>query len=476
MVTLCWESMSHDGRLPVAIIGAGVAGLSCAAVIANAADCPVVHLIDQGSRGRGGRASSSRPTTTTTRDPAMVFDHGCQFFTAESPEFRETCAKLERSGHIARWHGRFGSFDASTGTLREKSNNTRDGDVDFFGLLASDEVYVGVPTMRGLCDGLRTLIRDETVVDMPQCAVTKLARFQGDPDANKKHPENTTPNTATHRREPPARWLATGVDGRRLDENHVGSTERVLGEFNAVVATDVMLAKTGTPGSCSIMGDLGDEAEGAERDSDAFCGEFANVKSTWRAMAAVAPSSLFSLMLAIDSPDDIPFDAVVVTGSEIIQLLVRDSGKPGREGYFAGDDARGTLWTAVSTKQYAASVVAELPLSVDGAYNPQTEAYLANVTPVMEKETIRVLTDASLSKMKPARVTHARTQRWGHAFPDAGWGNGGGDTKSFAWDPVCYFGACGDFALGPGVENAWVSGNKAGAAIAATLLARGEKG
>ena len=239
--------MSGDGRAPVAIIGAGVAGLSCAAAIANAVerDGPVVELIDQGSRGRGGRASSSRPTT---HDPPLVFDHGCQFFTAESEAFRETCAALERAGHIARWDGRFGTLDASTGAFRAKSEN---GDAalrgdDFFRLLAARDVYVGVPTMRGLCDGLRELIRDDAAVDSPQCAVTRLERAR-DENANA----------------PP--WVVSGVGGRALDENESGSRERALGAFAAVVATDVMLTKTGTPGSCALEGVAGVSDERAPR-------------------------------------------------------------------------------------------------------------------------------------------------------------------------------------------------------------------
>ena len=219
--------MSGDGRAPVAIIGAGVAGLSCAASIANAVerDGPVVELIDQGSRGRGGRASSSRPTT---HDPPLVFDHGCQFFTAESEAFRETCAALERAGHIARWGGRFGTLDASTGVFRAKSENDAKAGDDFFRLLAAKDVYVGVPTMRGLCDGLRELIPENAAVDSPQCAVTRLERAR-DEDAD----ENATP------------WVVSGVGGRALDELESGSRERALGAFRAVVATDVMLAKAG---------------------------------------------------------------------------------------------------------------------------------------------------------------------------------------------------------------------------------------
>ena len=460
--------MSGDGRAPVAIIGAGVAGLSCAAAIANAVerDCPVVELIDQGSRGRGGRASSSRPTT---HDPPLVFDHGCQFFTAESEAFRETCAALERAGHIARWDGRFGTLDASTGAFRAKSEN---GDAalrgdDFFRLLAARDVYVGVPTMRGLCDGLRELIRDDAAVDSPQCAVTRLERAR-DENANA----------------PP--WVVSGVGGRALDENESGSRERALGAFAAVVATDVMLTKTGTPGSCALEGVAGVSDERAPRPEE-VSGASARAAATWRAMRGVPAESLFSLTLAFggseeDEDASVPFDAAVVTGSETIQFLVRDSAKPGR----AEKGAR-NRWTAVSTAAFAATVVADAPLSVDGAYNPQTAAYLERVTPAMVEATLDLLRAASrvfvegdptpntttdtstMRRYRDPPIAHARSQRWGHAFPARGWGG-----AAFAWDPALGFGACGDFAAGPGVEAAWTSGAQAGAAVAKTM--RGEWG
>lgn len=453
--------MSDPSCTNVAIIGAGVAGLSCACAIANA-DGPVVHLVDQGSRGRGGRTSSSRPTT---HEPPMVFDHGCQFFTAMSPGFRKTCLSLERLGRISRWDGRFGALDANTGEFTPKSK-TMKHDADFFALLAAEDVFVGVPTMRGLCDGLRELISEKKAVDMPQCTVTSLERRWED-------------NEKKETRSP---WKVRGVDGRRLDDDEHGSTERVLGEFTAVVVTDVMLTKRGTPGSCQLLGvGVGDDVDGsndAESGSTQnFSGENANAKSTWRRMASLPPSSLFSLMVRFSSDDneydDIPFDAVVVTGSKVIQLLVRDSGKPGRRGVETGSLRN---WTAVSTSEYATAVVKKLPLSLDGSYNPQTETYLQNVTPTMVEDTIRVLNLASGSKnqkLSSEQVVHARAQRWGHSFPNEGW-NGlvMNEKQGFAWDPVLQFGACGDFASGPGVEQAWVSGRNAGNAIVATLAAR----
>ena len=106
-------------------------------------------------------------------------------------------------------------------------------------------------------------------------------------------------------------------------------------------------------------------------------------------------SSTSYLMVAFGGTEEdedlsVPFDAAVVTGSKTIQLLVRDSAKPGR-----GKRGARNRWTVVSTAAFAAAAVADAPLSVDGAYNPQTAAYLERVTPAMVEATRDLLRSAS---------------------------------------------------------------------------------
>ncbi len=83
--------------MKVAIIGAGIAGLSCAAVLKGAgAD---IVLFDKG-RGPGGRMSTRR---ATVGEATVQFDHGAQYFTARDPAFVATVAAWEASGIVARW-------------------------------------------------------------------------------------------------------------------------------------------------------------------------------------------------------------------------------------------------------------------------------------------------------------------------------------------------------------------------------------
>lgn len=65
--------------LDVAIVGAGMAGLSCARALVEAG--LKVAVFDK-ARGAGGRMA-------TRRGELASFDHGAQYFTARSPDFAE---------------------------------------------------------------------------------------------------------------------------------------------------------------------------------------------------------------------------------------------------------------------------------------------------------------------------------------------------------------------------------------------------
>ncbi len=77
----------------VAIVGAGIAGISCATVLVQAG-IPVV-LYDKG-KGLGGRVA-------TRRAGPHQFDHGAQFVTAQGPDFAAALARLAGDGCAAGW-------------------------------------------------------------------------------------------------------------------------------------------------------------------------------------------------------------------------------------------------------------------------------------------------------------------------------------------------------------------------------------
>lgn len=80
-------------QVSVAIIGAGIAGLSCAQTLQEAG--LKVTLFDK-SRGPSGRMS-------TRRGDNWQCDHGAQYFTARNPLFRGEVARWQTAGVAAAW-------------------------------------------------------------------------------------------------------------------------------------------------------------------------------------------------------------------------------------------------------------------------------------------------------------------------------------------------------------------------------------
>ncbi len=118
----------------IAVIGAGLAGLVVSRKLAQAHDVVVFEK----SRGVGGRMS-------TRRAGPFDFDHGAQFFTAQSTAFRTFLEPLIEAGHIGNWPARFAEL------RREQIVESRQwGNVH--------PHYVGVPAMnsfgKALASGL----------------------------------------------------------------------------------------------------------------------------------------------------------------------------------------------------------------------------------------------------------------------------------------------------------------------------------
>lgn len=99
--------MSAAGLRPVAVIGAGLSGLSCAHALLQAGH--TVHLFDK-SRGPSGRMSTRR--AEDAHGPWQC-DHGAQYFTARDAAFRAEVARWQQAGVADLWDARLASFDGS---------------------------------------------------------------------------------------------------------------------------------------------------------------------------------------------------------------------------------------------------------------------------------------------------------------------------------------------------------------------------
>ncbi|PYE34131.1 hypothetical protein C8J37_104224 [Rhizobium sp. PP-WC-1G-195] len=107
----------------VAIIGAGMAGLTLARALAGHA---TVHIFEK-SKGIGGRMA-------TRRIEDISFDHGAQYFTVRDPRFRDMLNAAAADGAVERWNRDIVSLPAAL------QNEQR----------ANDARYVGKPGMNAL--------------------------------------------------------------------------------------------------------------------------------------------------------------------------------------------------------------------------------------------------------------------------------------------------------------------------------------
>lgn len=129
--------------LSIAVIGAGISGLTLARQLLHCADVTVFEK----SRGVGGRIA-------TRRIDGLQFDHGAQFVTARTPEFMSLLQAASIDGAVADWQPRSISLSPERKAWKR----------DWF-----EPHYVGQPGMTHLAKYLATDV--ETELNCPVEAV-----------------------------------------------------------------------------------------------------------------------------------------------------------------------------------------------------------------------------------------------------------------------------------------------------------------
>ncbi|WP_248806824.1 NAD(P)/FAD-dependent oxidoreductase [Pseudomonas sp. MWU13-2100] len=114
--------------VPIAIIGAGIAGLSAARALHDAGHC--IEIFDK-SRGSGGRMSSKR-------SDAGALDLGAQYFTARDRRFVKEVQRWQAEGWVAEWDPQLYNFQNGQLSL-SPDEQTR---------------WVGTPRMSAITRGL----------------------------------------------------------------------------------------------------------------------------------------------------------------------------------------------------------------------------------------------------------------------------------------------------------------------------------
>ena len=130
----------------VAIIGAGLAGLTVARQLQSAG--VAIQVFDKG-RGVGGR-------TSTRRSDSWVFDHGAQYFTVRDPAFRAFLNSELPADCFAPWAARFARLEGNRITTEHPSTPR----------------LVGVPGMNSICQALALQLPVQTGVQITRLNAT----------------------------------------------------------------------------------------------------------------------------------------------------------------------------------------------------------------------------------------------------------------------------------------------------------------
>lgn len=221
-------------KTTIAIIGAGIAGITLARALAPSADVTIFEK----SRGLGGRMANRRRE-------GFAFDHGAQYFTARSPAFRSVAEDAVKAGHACIWPNAVHTLKAEGLVTDSRPPEPR---------------YIGLPGMSGFANGLA-----EGLQIRKEATVAALKRDEHG-------------------------WSLTDSEGQDL------------GSF------DLVLCTAPAPQTIRLL-------------PEAFSGR--------EALARVRMSGCFTMMIGLNEPLHLDFDAARIEDA-ILSWIAVEGSKPGR--------------------------------------------------------------------------------------------------------------------------------------------------
>eukprot|EP00798_Chlamydomonas_sp_ICE-L_P004205 gene4205-14315_t len=359
-----------DPCIRVAVVGGGITGSTVFSTLAKEHSSIHIHLFDQG-RAPGGRAS------TRFASDQYQFDHGCQFFRADTDQVKAIVREWVTRGWAAEWKG------------------VHRGSGDFFGLPDSPgPVYTSA---EGGLNNITHKLIDDTVINNPErCKCFVATRVENLQRQNGK-------------------WCLMGKSGKAALHDTAEKESR---------AQDVFCLHEGEHDGYDyvILTDLSSSFEGWHRASAGVPAEFA-ARVREKAGARV---SLFSCMVAFkeqlfdDDTSSVTFESPeakasssspISPASSSVWFAACHNSKPGfataskpsqtcvstptgpsseqKQQHPAGHSQLGHCWTLISTPEYAMKKICETPMQdpVTGAFIPQHDDYLLTVpAPELVKE------------------------------------------------------------------------------------------
>ena len=398
------ESPCSRPSLKVAIVGGGITGACAASALLRPRRDGTSHniqvdLFDQGRRGPGGRASHRRAEYRTSGNKTastLRFDHGCQFFRADTPRFQVHVSEWMERGFVKKWDGTFAA---------DTEDHEDSADRGFFGMPSSPPFYAGSDGINSVVEG----VLDMCCLDNSRHALrisrgTRVATMERNKNTGKWSLYGTSGEIAYH--DTPEKKVAATSSSERQQLGR--SPEH---EYDVVILTDVS----------SSFGSW-------HRASAGVPESFAS-KVRERCGARVP---LFTAMVAFESKLNVPFDAVSFVKNDTIWFAARSSSKPGlgSAGDDKDDDGQETCdcWTIVSTPEYALAKIEETPMQdiKTGSFIPQSPSYLVSVPGRDLEEAFRhellnpdgVLgREGTLAKDATPKTVYLDAQRWGSALP-----------------------------------------------------------